>query len=216
MKCLTWLARGAVSTGMLIGVGFAGASLAAPAMAAPIQAQTGVCNIQSYPPGQVGIQIPTNTVTPGETITVTGEGFAPDTTVVLTLQQTGAQLASVTTDAQGAFTTSITIPTGLAPGRYTIVATGGCPSNPALTLGLSAQVTVTARPATVTPPGQSGNGTPAANAAAPAASAAGAGGPLAFTGTESLATVLASLALIVAGSAVVLVSRRRRRSRRIA
>lgn len=201
----------AVGAGLLVATILGGVGLAEPALAAPAQAaaQTGQCNIQSYPPGQIGVQVSTNTVTPGQTITVTGEGFAPDTTVVLSLQPGGTQLTSVTTTAQGGFSVAVTIPSGLAPGRYTIVATGACPSNPAISLGLSAQVTVTARPTTVTtgPP----TSVPPVSTPAPSAAPAPASGPLAFTGAETMATVLASLALIVAGSAVVLTSRRRRR-----
>lgn len=64
-----------------------------------------------------------STVAPGGTVTISGEGFPPNTEGTVTLD--GQVLASFVTDGSGAFSVQVTIPAGLAPGSYTLVATAG-------------------------------------------------------------------------------------------
>ena len=67
-------------------------------------------------------------VNPGGSVIVSGGGFAPNEPVTVALGGNGAAGPTVTATANGDGTlppTAITIPTGLAPGSYTITATGG-------------------------------------------------------------------------------------------
>lgn len=57
-----------------------------------------------------------------------GDGYAADSTVLLTLVPEGSDgatdMGTLEVDSTGAFTGSITLPDGLAPGRYMLAATG--------------------------------------------------------------------------------------------
>lgn len=78
--------------------------------------------------------------TDGRLVDVTATGFAPDTPVVLTLDQgRGAdaagpfplELASLTADADGSISTSVTIPQEVPPGTYILRASGENPDGSA-------------------------------------------------------------------------------------
>ena len=60
----------------------------------------------------------------GETFTVSGEGFQVDEEVDLWLRDAAFQLGTVTADANGTFTTSVTVPYSVAPGPDTLEARG--------------------------------------------------------------------------------------------
>ncbi|MDQ2742233.1 MAG: hypothetical protein M3Z66_08030 [Chloroflexota bacterium] len=107
------------------------------------------------------ITVSPQTVTAGTTttITVSGTGFGPSETVTssytaaLTGGGTQQETVSVTTNAAGAFTATLNVPTNLVPGSYTISAAG----NPS---GKTAQTSFTASPTpaitlnpTTAPPG---------------------------------------------------------------
>jgi hypothetical protein len=66
------------------------------------------------------------TVTPGQTINVSGTGFPGDADVLLEIQRDGVAAGSQTlhTDAAGSFIATIEAGPGLG-GRYTLVATSG-------------------------------------------------------------------------------------------
>jgi hypothetical protein len=66
----------------------------------------------------------TSTVVPGKTMTVSGSGYAPNSTITLAIYSTPQVLTIVVTDASGNFTATVTVPAGLAAGNHTLVASG--------------------------------------------------------------------------------------------
>ncbi|MGX6601832.1 fibronectin type III domain-containing protein [Micromonosporaceae bacterium Da 78-11] len=78
----------------------------------------------------------------GGSLTVTGSGFAPFTGVALALYTGAVKLTTVATDANGGFTTSVTIPSGTIAGSKTIIA-GGLPPTGTTVRYQKATVTVT-------------------------------------------------------------------------
>jgi hypothetical protein len=63
---------------------------------------------QVYPPAACSVQVATSVVTFGGTVTVTGSGFTPGSTVPLSLN--GSAVASTTASGTGTISTQITIP----------------------------------------------------------------------------------------------------------
>jgi hypothetical protein len=61
-----------------------------------------------------------STVTAGNTVTVSGTGFAPGATLDVVLHSSPVTLTTVTTDPTGAFSVAVTIPAGTAAGAHTI------------------------------------------------------------------------------------------------
>ncbi len=59
---------------------------------------------------------------PGSTTTVTGTGFAANEAVTISLDD--SVVATATADGSGAFSKSITVPTGVSKGRHTVTALG--------------------------------------------------------------------------------------------
>ncbi|WP_433377048.1 hypothetical protein ACQPZX_09010 [Actinoplanes sp. CA-142083] len=68
------------------------------------------------------------TTTPGQSLTLVGTGYAPYSTVTLTLYSDPIVLAKVVTDKNGAFSKSVTVPADLASGKHSFAATGVDPS----------------------------------------------------------------------------------------
>jgi hypothetical protein len=64
------------------------------------------------------------TVPPGGSITVSGQGFGANEPVNVDLHSTPVLLATPQTDANGTFTTTVTIPSNTPMGTHTITATG--------------------------------------------------------------------------------------------
>jgi hypothetical protein len=131
-------------------------------------------------------------VDPCGTTTVSGTGFQPGETVTITLQ--GAVIGTATADATGAFSTSVTIPTGTSAGTYTIVSTGsaGDSSSTQLTVGS----------------GTCGTPTPTFTTVSSSTPTSG----LAFTGADIARLVeIAGIALGV-GGLLLLATRRRRQA----
>jgi hypothetical protein len=60
----------------------------------------------------------------GAEVTVSGSGLMPNSDVVLELHSTPVHLATVKTDANGAFTTKLRLPKDITPGLHHVVATG--------------------------------------------------------------------------------------------
>lgn len=132
------------------------------------------------------ITIDPATFAPGDTIAVTGSGLQPNYDTPILLDDD--QIATVRTDATGAFSAQVTIPDGLAPGPHTLTAECDAEGNVSTT-----DVTITTSGSE--PPG----GTD------------GIGSPLPRTGSDSTEplVVFGGIA-VLAGAAFVLASRRRR------
>jgi hypothetical protein len=64
----------------------------------------------------------------GSTVTLTGSGYAPNSTVSLYIYSTPTLLGTVTTDGSGSFSKAVTIPASLAPGAHHLVSAGLDPS----------------------------------------------------------------------------------------
>ena len=118
------------------------AVLAATAVGyAPAQAQTTTCpSSTTYAPSSGTATVTDSTVTPGQTVTVSGGGFASGSTVTISLNPGGTALGSDTAGADCSFSAAVTIPTSVLAGSYTIQASGTDPSGNARVL--SAAVTV--------------------------------------------------------------------------
>ncbi|HVA04991.1 MAG TPA: fibronectin type III domain-containing protein [Acidimicrobiales bacterium] len=72
------------------------------------------------------------TVTPegipqNRSFAVSGSGLEPGSTVTIVVHSSPVTLATVTVGPDGAFTTTVTLPTGLSVGRHTIIASGTSP-----------------------------------------------------------------------------------------
>jgi LPXTG cell wall anchor motif len=109
---------------------------------------------EEYPPTSDKLTVSESTVSPGESFTVAGDGAEPGATVSFTLKrsssalganralaagpglgqlvaavgpqaQSSVPLGSTTADADGEFSATLTIPSGTAPGVYTVSAISG-------------------------------------------------------------------------------------------
>ena len=118
------------------------------------------------------------TVAPGKTITVTGTGYAPGSSVSVVIYSTPQVLTTIVADASGNFTVEVTVPAGLAAGSHTLVASG-VDAN-----GVLRYVTL---PVTVTSAGSA---------------------QLAYTGADVLLPALGGLAAVVVGAGLIVVRRR--------
>ena len=65
---------------------------------------------------------------PGEELVMVGDGYAPYSTVTLTVYSTPIVLATVTTDGDGAFRQAVQVPDGLTMGTHSFVAAGCRPA----------------------------------------------------------------------------------------
>jgi hypothetical protein len=136
--------------------------------------------------GPLGSSDPDGVVAAGAAVTVSGDGFAPYSTVQLVAYSTPVSLGTVTADDQGRFSAAVTVPAGLVNGVHHLVATGIDPSG--ATRNLVVEVTVT------------GGRT---------AAASGGTGSLAYTGFAALPWLLAGLVALALGTGLVVVGRRR-------
>ncbi|SDF65555.1 hypothetical protein SAMN05660662_2938 [Blastococcus aurantiacus] len=67
---------------------------------------------------------PITKASPGEAITVIGDGFLPFSTVTIVIHSTPTTLGQVTTDADGTFSQAVVVPPGLEVGEHSLVAYG--------------------------------------------------------------------------------------------
>ena len=146
------------------------------------------------------VTVEPSTVEAGKTVTVKGTGFAPESSVTLTLHSEPVEVGTATADENGAFSAEVTVPATTEAGEHTLVAASASPSVTA-----SAPLTVTRAPAA---PTQEPSAAPSpSSSAAPAPDQGGTGG-LARTGSHAvLAGVVAAL---VAGAGTAFVRRSRR------
>ncbi|MGH9055524.1 MAG: hypothetical protein ACRDYY_06610 [Acidimicrobiales bacterium] len=152
-----------------------------------------------YPPPPEGLFVSASQVALGQSLRVTGEGYAPGKAVTLTLHSAPVVLGTAVPDTEGNFDASVTIPSGTPQGVHQVIGSGYALANPNQVLVLTARLTVVA------------SGVSAA--AAVPAQVSKAPTSLPFTGFEAIPMLAGALALIVLGSAFVLASRRRRHHR---
>jgi alpha-L-fucosidase len=121
---------------------------------------------------------------PGATVTVHGEGLEPNFTTTIEFNSVTVQVGSATTDATGAFTAEVTIPSDATEGAHTISAV--CD-----TAGNVSSTDVTVSSTAVNPPG----------------------GPLPRTGSDGTEPlVVVGVLALLAGVAFVVVAKRRRQT----
>jgi LPXTG-motif cell wall-anchored protein len=108
----------------------------------------GVTAASAVPPGyslnpSVGVAVSSSTVAPGASLTVTGTGWLPASSVSVWIESEPVLLKSgVAVDGSGEFTTTVTVPTDIEPGPHTIFATGTTADGEVGAAG-SASITVT-------------------------------------------------------------------------
>jgi hypothetical protein len=89
---------------------------------------TGVIPYPSTVPTSNGPLTPatgsTDKVVAGKTMTVSGAGYAPGSTVTVLIYSEPQILTTVVADPSGNFTVTVTVPAGLAAGQHTLVASG--------------------------------------------------------------------------------------------
>jgi hypothetical protein len=166
---------------LALAVSVAGLALAGPAASAGAAPAASVLDY----PAKICPTLSVSTTTPlaGASFTVSGVNFAPNAKIRLELDTKVDVLATVTSDANGAFATSVKMPAGVL-GNHDIVAVGGdtgvagCPADPAQVLHV---------------------GTAGAGAVAGGGSGGSSSGGTAFTGVDVLGLVGAALALLVGG-----------------
>lgn len=188
-------------------------------------------NCETYTPTNVTVE--PSSVAPGGTVTVAGNG-TPGTTIEILLQQPPAAAvptgATVLVPPSGSWSVPVTVPEGLTPGEWQVVAkVEGCQTQTTANLVITGggQTTTTTTTTTSPPNGAAGGDDDGAvlgaSETAPLPSAAVAGASvtqgssspgaasaagLAFTGSSIRLPVVAGIALVVAGTLLVL--RRRR------
>jgi hypothetical protein len=124
-------------------------------------------------------------VAPGGTVTISGQGFPPGSTVPLAFN--GEEFASPVTDEEGAFSITFTVPADIAPGVVTFTALCGA-------FTLTAELTVIVGGQEVT--------TTLAN-----------NGGLTPTGSNSTQLLQVAAALLAVGALLVFLARRQARRR---
>ncbi|WP_330186440.1 fibronectin type III domain-containing protein [Dactylosporangium sp. AC04546] len=134
-------------------------------------------------------------VAPGEQITISGTGFAPNTTIKVALYSTPTVLATTTTDGAGAFSVPVTVPAGLS-GAHTLVASGVDSNGQPRYLNLAVAVSTDHAVDT----GGSGGGS----------SSSGGSGSLAVTGEPISSIALGGLLMLAGGLALTVLARWRR------
>lgn len=167
------------------------------ALAAPAAAQY----------GGAAISPSTTTVGSGGSLTVTGEGFTPGSTVDLTLSSASTKsvraasgLGSAIATSAGTFSKVVTIPPSTAPGTYSIVASDGVHT---------ATTTIVVTSGGSTSGGSSG-GSGTSSSSGGSGSSGVSSGTLPRTGSTDLIPLTAAGAVLVAiGGMVVLAVRRR-------
>ncbi|WP_106124810.1 fibronectin type III domain-containing protein [Pseudosporangium ferrugineum] len=116
---------------------------------APSPASNAVIPSAPVPPAQVPDDVPLTLTTdkgrlalaaPAQQITVIGTGFAPYSTVQVSIYSAPIQLATVTTDGNGTFSMPVTVPADLAAGQHTFLAVGVNEAGTARKIGLPVTV----------------------------------------------------------------------------
>jgi LPXTG-motif cell wall-anchored protein len=174
---------------LLLVVGLAlGLALAGSAPAGAQEADDG------YPPSVFFLTLSDTTVVPGQTITASGALTPGSTSVSFTFFSQPVSIGSTTPNADGTFTTSLTIPSDADLGSHTITATDSAG------VSVSAGVEVVAS-------GQAGaEGEQGVTVTVPGTAA----GALPRTGDDSLPLLRIGAVLLAGGGLLVFLTRRRR------
>ena len=85
--------------------------------------------------GNLGVSDPT--VTPGQTITVSGSGYGSNAQVTITMESQPVTLKTTNANTSGQLVTQITIPSNTTPGTHTLRAIGRSSDGGTLTLAAS-------------------------------------------------------------------------------
>lgn len=172
-----------------------------------------------YPPAVCTVTVSPTSAAPGDTVTLSGsltdnaapKGPIANQEIVFTVD--GLPLGSAVTDADGNFSTEVTIPADLAPGTYTIVA--DCGEGPDGEILGNTDIRVTgSTPTTPTTPGgggNQGNGGNQGGGSGGSGSGSTGGGNLARTGTDLGLPVQIGVALLALGGIALALSASRRR-----
>ncbi len=165
-----------------------GIFIAGPALSASAAPQS------CYPAGNPTASVSDSSPTAGETVTVSGGNFKPDSGVDVLFD--GDKIADGQTDGTGQFSFQVTIPSDASLGKHTITVSGvggDCVSPADVEIGVTLVV------------GESGAGGGGGTGAA-----GGGGGGVAFTGANiSLGMILIAV-LVIVGAASLIVGRRRK------
>ncbi len=144
------------------------------------------------PPGLCTVTLGSATLSPGQSVGVSGSGFSPNVAVTLSLDSTG--LGSFQTNGSGDLSASVTMPADLVAGAHTIKASA---NNLSCQIGASYTAPTTAPTPTPTP----SSGT---NAAATDT------GGLAFTGFAAKTVSIIGGLLLIGGVGLLWIGRRRK------
>jgi len=128
-----------------------------------------------------------DTTRPGETITIRGSGYAPNSTVEIVVYSAPVSLGTVVTDSNGEFSVDVVVPPKLV-GTHSIVAQGADPDGNVRSMRLDVTV--------------------APKSASPSKSKSTSG--LAVTGDATAGTATVGLLLLLVGAGLVRASRGRR------
>lgn len=166
-------------------LGFFGAS---PALA------SASCSPTSYPPSSCPLTLSSSLVVPGGHVTVAASGYKKLSAVSLSLKCPGSAstfLESVTTDSNGGFSTSLTLPSSTQVGSCTLTASGHSPTGASRVLTVALKIVAPqAPPPSVVPPQQT----------------------LPFTGLDVIGLAGVAGLLLVGGVSLLVVARRGRRA----
>jgi hypothetical protein len=168
-----------------------GIFLAGPAFSASAAPQT------CYPAGNPTASVSDPSPTAGETVTVSGGNFKPNSGVDVLFD--GDKIASDQTDAQGQFSIQVTIPNDASLGDHTITVSGvggDCVSPAEVEISLTL----------VSGEGGGANGGGGAGGVA----GNGGGGGVAFTGANISLGMLLIAVFVIIGAASLIVGRRRK------
>ncbi|MFL5767108.1 MAG: hypothetical protein ACJ758_04605 [Actinomycetota bacterium] len=170
-----------------------GIFLAGPAFSASAAQQN------CYPAGNPTASVSDPTPTAGETVTVSGGNYKPDSGVDVLFD--GDKIAHGQTDGQGQFSFQVTIPNDASLGDHTITVSGvggDCVSPADVEIGVTLVV------------GESGGGGGGGGAGGAGAAGGNGGGGVAFTGANISLGMLLIAVFVIVGAASLIVGRRRK------
>lgn len=131
--------------------------------------------------------------TPGEQVQLLGSGFGPNEQVQLSIHSQSAVLGTVTTDADGGFRATVTIPADLGPGSHILTANSpstSCSFDP-----------------TIATSGQGGHQVGVVSANNPTS-----GSGLASTGFQTATAITLGVVILGGGVLLLMLGRRRRKA----